>query len=98
MDNLRSEATDRLMQAVLRLKTVDECYQLFEDMCTVKEIRDMANRLEIAFMLSDGARYQDVAARSGVSSATISRVNRSLNYGQGGYRLAIEREREESGT
>ena len=96
MDCLRNETTDRLMRAVLRLNTVDECYQLFEDLCTVREIQDMAQRLEIAFMLADGAKYQDVASRSGVSSATISRVSRSLNYGQGGYAIAIKREREEA--
>ena len=87
----RSSATDRLMKALTSLRNEDEAYQLFDDLCTVKEVQDMAQRLEIAYLLSSGMKYQDVAERTGVSSATISRVNRCLNYGSGGYRQAIGR-------
>ena len=87
----RTQATDRLMEALLCLRTREEAYQLFEDLCTVKEIQDMAQRLEIAFLLKQGTKYQDVVARTGVSSATISRVNRCLQYGAGGYQLVTGR-------
>ena len=87
--------TDRLMDAALCLKTREEAYQLFEDLCTMKEIQDMAQRLEIAFLLKQGTKSQDVADRTGVSSATISRVNRCLHYGSGGYRRALGRLSEE---
>ena len=86
-----TQETDRLMEALLCLRTPEEAYQLFEDLCTVKEIQDMAQRLEIAFLLKQGTKYQDVADRTGVSSATISRVNRCLQYGAGGYQLITER-------
>ncbi len=87
----RTQATDRLMEAMLCLRTREEAYQLFEDLCTMKEIQDMAQRLEIAFLLKQGTKYQDVADRTGVSSATISRVNRCLQYGAGGYQTITER-------
>ncbi len=94
--------TDRLMDAALCLKTREEAYQLFEDLCTMKEIQDMAQRLEIAFLLKQGTKYQDVADRTGVSSATISRVNRCLRYGSDGYRDVLDRlklkEKEKEGT
>ena len=86
-----TQETDRLMEALLCLRTREEAYQLFEDLCTVKEIQDMAQRLEIAFLLKQGTKYQDVAGKTGVSSATISRVNRCLQYGAGGYQLITER-------
>ena len=88
----RTQATDRLMKALLSLKTEEEAYQLFDDLCTVKEVQDMAQRLEIAWMLRKGMKYQDVEAATGVSSATISRVNRCLNYGAGGYDLVLPRQ------
>ena len=86
-----TQETDRLMGAMLCLRNREEAYQLFEDLCTVKEIQDMAQRLEIAFLLKQGTKYQDVADKTGVSSATISRVNRCLQYGAGGYQLITER-------
>ena len=86
-----TQETDRLMDAALCLRTREEAYQLFEDLCTMKEIQDMAQRLEIAFLLKQGTKYQDVADKTGVSSATISRVNRCLQYGAGGYQLITER-------
>ena len=87
----RTKVTDRLMDAVLCLRTRDEAYQLFEDLCTVKELQDMSQRLEIAYLLKNGTKYQEVADRTGVSSATISRVNRCLMYGAGGYQTVTER-------
>lgn len=87
----QTQETDRLMDAMLALQNREEAYQLFDDLCTVKEIQDMAQRLEIAFLLRNGTKYQDVADRTGVSSATISRVNRCLQYGAGGYQLITER-------
>ena len=87
----QTQETDKLMEAMLCLRTREEAYQLFEDLCTVKEIQDMAQRLEIAFLLKEGTKYQNVAAKTGVSSATISRVNRCLQYGAGGYQLITER-------
>ncbi len=91
----RTQATDRLMQALADLRSPEEAYQLLEDLCTVKEVRDMAQRLNIAELLSQGTKYQDVADQTGVSSATISRVNRCLHYGSGGYRRALGRLSEE---
>ena len=87
----RTEATDMLMKALLTVRDPEEAYQLFEDLCTVKEIQDMAQRLEIAYLLKNGTKYQQVAEQTGVSSATISRVNRCLMYGSGGYETVIGR-------
>ena len=86
-----TQENDRLMDAMLCLRTREEAYQLFEDLCTVKEVQDMAQRLEIAYLLDSGTKYQEVAEKTGVSSATISRVNRCLQYGTGGYQLITER-------
>ena len=91
MAYVRTEASDRLMEAILSLRSTEEAYQLFDDLCTVREVQDMAQRLEIAYLLDNGMKYQDVAAATGVSSATISRVNRCLLYGAGGYKLCLER-------
>ena len=91
MSVIHSEATDHLFHTLLRLKSVEECYALFEDLCTIKELQDMSQRLEVATLLDAGMKYQDVAAVTGVSSATISRVNKCLQYGSGGYRLVIDR-------
>ena len=88
---LHTESSDRLFDAVLSLKTRDECYAFFEDLCTVKELQDMAQRLEVAVMLYDGCRYQQITEKVETSTATIGRVSRCLNYGSGGYRCAIER-------
>ena len=87
----RTQESDRLMEAFLSLRNREEAYQLFEDLCTVKEVQDMAQRLEIARLLKHGTTYQDVAEKTGVSSATISRVNRCLQYGAGGYQLVTGR-------
>ena len=91
----KSEATDALFQAILSLQSVEECYTFFEDLCTVKELQDMAQRLEAAIALSQGASYQEITQRISISTATIGRVSRCLNYGRGGYRAAIDKLKEE---
>jgi len=91
MDRVSSETLDRLYQVILGLETVEECYDFFEDLCTIKELRDLSQRLEVAFLLDRGLRYQEVAEKTGVSSATICRVKKCLDYGSGGYRRAIDR-------
>ena len=89
MKGIHSEAADRLFETILKLKTVDECYDFFEDLCTVKEIKDMSQRLEVAVLLDKGLSYQKVSELTNVSSATISRVKRCLDYGSGGYTKAL---------
>lgn len=92
--NIKSEAMDVLFKAILKLETVDECYSFFEDLCTVSELKSMSQRMEVALMLNDKNVYNDIVAKTGASTATISRVGRSLNYGSDGYRLIIERLKE----
>ena len=77
--------------AILKLQTIDECYAFFEDLCTMRELKDISQRLEVAGLLDQGLNYQEVARRTGVSSTTIGRVKRCLDYGSGGYRLVIDR-------
>ena len=91
MSVIHNEATDQLFETFLRLSSVEECYALFEDLCTIKELQDMAQRLQVAVLLDEGMKYQEVAALTGVSSATISRVNKCLLYGSGGYRQALNK-------
>ena len=88
---IKDESVDFLFQAVLSLKTVEECYNFFEDLCTVPEIKAMSQRLLVAHMLSTKKVYSDIVAKTGASTATISRVNRSLNYGCDGYELVFQR-------
>ena len=89
MESLHTTATDRLFSALLRLSTLDECYALFEDLCTIREIRDLSQRFEVAAMLGEGKSYQEIAKKTGASTATICRVNKCLMYGSGGYRAAL---------
>ena len=89
--DLRNAASDRLFEAILGLETLDDCYRFFEDVCTIKEIRDISQRLQIASLLNQGMNYQNISRIVDASSATISRVNRCLNYGSGGYRAALNR-------
>ena len=91
MANWHNEMTDRLMQVFAELKTAEECYSFLEDLCTIKEILDMSQRLEIAVLLKNGTNYQEINKKTGVSTATISRVNKCLNYGTGGYRAVLGR-------
>jgi TrpR-related protein YerC/YecD len=90
-DKLRDAPTDLLFAAVLSLKSVDECYAFFEDICTVAEIKSLAQRLHVAVMLNQGRTYSEICETTGVSTATISRVNRCLEYGADGYRLVLDR-------
>lgn len=96
--NLRTEAADRLFDAVLTLKSREECYRFFEDICTVNELQALSQRFEVAHMLRNHQTYMDIAETTGASTATISRVNRSLNYGHDGYDLVLRRLRGESET
>ena len=88
---LKTEAVDHLFQAILTLKSTEECYSFFEDLCTVPELKALSQRLEVAKMLSEGCVYSDIVSKTGASTATISRVNRSLNYGSDGYKVVFER-------
>ena len=90
MDKIRNQSVENLVQVVAKMNSADDVYNFFSDLCTIKELRDMAQRFEMALLLKDGANYQNVAAQVGASSATISRVNRCLVYGNGGYEKAIE--------
>ena len=88
---LKSKALDHLFMAILQLKDVDECYAFFEDICTINELHSLAQRLEVAALLEKNTTYNEIAAQTGASTATISRVNRCLHYGAGGYRTVLER-------
>jgi TrpR-related protein YerC/YecD len=88
---LQSEAMDFLCEAILSLKTKEECYKFFDDICTINEIKALEQRLQVAKMLKNKKTYLDIAAGTGASTATISRVNRCLNYGSEGYKLVLER-------
>ena len=92
---IKTEAVDHLFEAILTLKTPEECYAFFEDICTIKEVQDMAQRLDAAILLDEGVGYQAISEQVGISTATISRVSKCLNYGAGGYRAAIDRLKEE---
>lgn len=96
MTDLHSPSIDKLFQAVLSLRSTEECYAFFEDLCTVKELKDMAQRLSVALLLNDGMSYQSVTSKVQVSSATITRVKKCLEYGSGGYELVIGRMQEET--
>lgn len=84
------KADEKLVQALMSFRTEEECRAFLEDLCTIKELQDMIQRFDTAILLSQGRNYQEISARVGISTATISRVSRCLNYGSGGYRRAIE--------
>ena len=88
---IKDEAIDKLFEAILTLKNVEECYAFFEDVCTVNEIKALAQRLEVAKMLEEKMTYQEIQQETHASTATISRVNRCLSYGSGGYKLILQR-------
>ena len=90
MTSLHNKENDQLFEAILKLKTLEDCYNFFEDVCTIKEIQDMALRLDTAILLDKGYNYETITKQIGTSAATISRVSRCLNYGPGGYRFAID--------
>ena len=93
--NLHSKSMDRLFETILNLKTVEECYQYFEDLCTIKELLDLSQRLDTAILLDKCVNYQTISKDVGVSTATIGRVSKCLKYGSGGYRKAIDSLKEE---
>ena len=88
---LRDPMADHLFRGVLQLRTVEECYRFFEDLCTIGEVKALAQRFAVARMLDQGKTYEEIAAKTGASSATISRVRRFLTYGADGYALVLER-------
>ncbi|WP_317856308.1 YerC/YecD family TrpR-related protein [Chakrabartyella piscis] len=91
---IRTDLTDKLFRSILAMETLEECYQLFEDLCTVNELQAIAQRMEVAAMLNRKCTYVEIAEKTGASTATISRVNRCLHYGVDGYKLAIDRLKE----
>lgn len=88
---LKNEQTDLLFEAILSLNSQEECYRLFEDLCTIHEIQALAQRLEVAKLLREHITYHEIAERTGASTATISRVNRCLTYGADGYNIVLDR-------
>jgi len=90
-DKLRDVHMDNLFKAILSLESLEECYAFFDDLCTISELKAMTQRFQVAVMLSEKHVYNDVVKETGASTATISRVNRCLNYGNDGYRTAIDR-------
>lgn len=89
--HLKTQSMDRLFESILNLKTKEECRAYLEDLCTVKELQDMAQRLDTAVLLSRGYSYKKIMEQVEVSTATIGRVSKCLNYGTGGYQTAIEK-------
>ena len=96
MDKLHTSSVEYLFDAILTLKTREECFRFFEDVCTVNEILDLAQRFDVARMLTEGKSYTEISGETGASTATISRVNKCLQYGSDGYRLVMERMKEEN--
>lgn len=96
-EKLRDKSMDSLFEAILCLETVDECYKFFDDLCTVLELKAISQRLQVAKMLSNRKVYSDIVNSTGASTATISRVNRSLNYGSDGYEIVFKRLKEKNG-
>lgn len=92
--NMKKQQSDSIYETILDLKNLDECKKFFSDLCTVAELRAMEQRFEVALLLSDGMIYNDILERTGASSATISRVNRSLQYGADGYQTVLPRVKE----
>ncbi|MDE6943641.1 MAG: TrpR YerC/YecD [Lachnospiraceae bacterium] len=88
---IKTDAVDQLFNAILCLQTREECYTFFEDLCTVNELLSLSQRYEVAAMLRNHKTYLEIAEKTGASTATISRVNRSLNYGNDGYNMVFER-------
>lgn len=87
---LRSKEMDELFEAILMLKDIDECYKFFEDACTARELQSVAQRLQVAKLLKIRKTYSEIEQQTGASTATISRVNRSLHYGTDGYELVLD--------
>lgn len=90
-EKLKDANLDFLFDSILKLETREECYKFFEDLCTVNELKSISQRVVVAKMLTEKRVYSDIVAATGASTATISRVNRSLSYGEGGYDIVFER-------
>lgn len=88
---IQSEQADALFEAILLLEDNEECYRFFEDICTIKEIKAISQRLEVAKLLTENKTYNEIEAETGASTATISRINRALNYGADGYNIVLKR-------
>lgn len=88
---LKNKMNDQLFRAILSLETMDECYEFFEDICTINELRSISQRLEVARMLREGIGYDQIVETTGASTATISRVKRCLNFGADGYQMILDR-------
>lgn len=88
---IKSDQVDKFFEAVLLLENKEECYKFFEDICTIKEIKSISQRLEVGKLLKAKKTYNEIEAETGASTATISRINRSLNYGVGGYDIVLKR-------
>ena len=95
MQNFHMDSFGILFDAVLKLKTKEDCKKFFEDVCTIKELQDISQRLEVAKLLKDGKNYQEVSKQTGASTATICRVNKCLVYGNGGYSAILSKMDEE---
>lgn len=91
MQGFHSESIERLFKAITMLKNEEECSAFFEDLCTIMELQDMAQRLDAAVMLKKGFNYQTISKEIGISTATISRVSKCINYGSGGYNTVLQR-------
>ena len=91
MKEMNDKSIDTLFRAVLTLQNIDECRRFFNDLCTITELKSISQRMEVALMLKEGCVYTDIAEKTGASTATISRVNRCINYGSDGYNLVIDR-------
>ncbi len=87
--NLKNEHTDELFKAILSLQTIEDCYDFFEDLCTIKEVADMTQRVQVAKMLISGQTYEQIVKSVEISTATISRINRCIQYGSGGYKNVL---------
>ena len=98
MEKLHTKEVDTLFEAILSLNSIEECYKFFEDACTIKEVLEIAQRLKAAQMLTEGVNYAVISKETGMSTATISRVNRCLEYGGGGYAMILERLKKEQLT
>jgi len=88
---VRNDEIDQLFKGILKLETVEDCYRFFEDLCTIKEVGSMAQRLQVAAMLKQGVTYHEIVEKTGASTATISRINRCISYGSDGYNRILER-------
>ncbi|WIV11908.1 YerC/YecD family TrpR-related protein [Proteiniborus sp. MB09-C3] len=88
---IRDRQTDELFEAILRLENIEECYRFFEDICTINELKSISQRLEVAKLLRQEKTYNEIEERTGASTATISRINRALNYGAEGYNLILDK-------